>query len=540
MFQEKILALESFRSGFMSNVMKSSVLYIIPPAESHRTAEENLGVGYLAAFLREKNYYVEIIDAWLEKITLNEVFKRVDTFFKTRNIVLFVGISTYVSNIENVKKIVEYIKENYNIPIVAGGFGPSFFPNDFLDIGVDIISVGEGEITNWQLCEYFENNLDIQDVNSIVYLDNSVLVQTSKGNLICNLDQLPFPARDTINHVINRKSSVNILSARGCMGYCSFCSVVEFQKFLHGKKWRERSIVNFVDELEELYNNGIDFFKVIDDSFIESPRDALWCSMLADEIQKRNMKLRLRGSLIADCVSEEVLVELKRAGFFSFACGVENFAPSALRRFEKRASLDVNCQALDLLKKHNFYVQCGLILFDPYTTIDELWINLKYLKKYDWLITKGIFTELYAASGTRFTNKLILDSNSGDLIRYNENYIYQIKDLEVRKIYNLLKKWHKQFSYLYDKIIDPLTSPKNISFDAMAQLYNLYRLIHKNDLDILEKLLRLCALSEKELDGVIQEEINNICGLYKQIEKDAEKIYSSEGLVYDGIYNKYL
>lgn len=43
-----------------------------------------------------------------------------------------------------------------------------------------------------------------------------------------NLDNLPFPSRDTMNTVLKKKSSVNMVTARGCSGNCEFCSVISF------------------------------------------------------------------------------------------------------------------------------------------------------------------------------------------------------------------------------------------------------------------------------------------------------------------------
>lgn len=123
--------------------MKGTVIYIVPPAKSHRTAEENLGVGYLASYLRKNDIKVIIIDAWLGKISHQDLNKKIDEIFIS-NDVLFIGISTYVSNIGSVSPIVAYLKQNYNVPIVAGGFGPSFFTKEFLEIGIDIVSIGEG------------------------------------------------------------------------------------------------------------------------------------------------------------------------------------------------------------------------------------------------------------------------------------------------------------------------------------------------------------------------------------------------------------
>ncbi len=522
-------------------VMKGTVIYIVPPAKSHRTAEENLGVGYLASYLRKKDIKVIIIDAWLGKISHQKLYKKIDEIFISNDI-LFIGISTYVSNIGSVSLIVTYLKQNYNVPIVAGGFGPSFFTKEFLEIGVDIVAIGEGEITNLELCKLFCGEMTKEDVHSIAYLEKGTIRYTEKNQLILDLDQLAFPARDTMHYSIDRKSAVNILSARGCMGHCSFCSVISFQKLSKGKIWRARSINNFLDEIEILYNLNVDFFKVIDDSFIEYPRDELWCREFADELEKRNIHCRFRGSIITDYVSDGVIKELKRAGFFSFACGIENFSPNVLLRYGKRASAEINRKALNIFFKHGIYVQCGLILFDPYTTMEDLRINCAAMKEFQWVITKGVFTELYAAKGTSFTNKLLLDFDSGDLVVSNENYLYEIVDPAVRKIYYALKLWHQLHSMIYDFIIDPLTAPKNISKYAYKKLYDNYLNIHRVDLEIFQNLITLCDAEEpkEKMINYVKKSNYTYESVYVTAWNDAKNVYDSEHLYYDGNINKYL
>ena len=522
--------------------MKNKVLYLIPPAKTHRTAEENLGVGYLAAYLRQYDIQVKIIDAWLGKLSYDCVFREIDNFFKSDGLILFVGISTYVSNIEEVKTIVAYLRGKYSVPIVAGGFGPSFFQKEFLDIGIDIISIGEGEVTNFELCQYFQGRIALEDVHNIAFIKEGQICTTQRGQLIANLDSLPYPARDTIGLSLERKSAINVLSARGCMGHCTFCSVIAFQNLQKGNRWRERSIENFVDEIDELYKRGVNFFKVIDDSFIEYPRDEEWCKKFADELEKRNIVCRFRGSIIADYATEGVVRELKRAGFFSFACGIENFSATVLERYGKRASSDVNSHALTVFEKNGIYVQCGLILFDPYTTMEEIKINLSKLKQYRWVITKGVFTELYAAKGTRFTNKLLIDSKNGDLIPNNENYLYRIMNPCVRKVYEALKLWHQQHARIYDRIIDPLVAPKNITNSSYNKLYKLYRMVHDIDLDIFEYLIGLATEgnSQNTLKDYVMESNEHFSDFYTTILNEAEAIYIAEGLFYDGLDNKYI
>lgn len=50
-----------------------------PAPVTHRTAEENLGLGYLAAMLRHAGFSVQIIDGWLSNLTTQQVAAEIRT-----------------------------------------------------------------------------------------------------------------------------------------------------------------------------------------------------------------------------------------------------------------------------------------------------------------------------------------------------------------------------------------------------------------------------------------------------------------------------
>lgn len=166
-----------------------------------------------------------------------------------------------------------------------------------------------------------------------------------------SLDSFPFPSRDCMDVVLEKKSTVNMVTARGCSGNCEFCSVISFFRLSDGRIWRTRSIKNIVDEIEILYKQGITHIKIVDDSFIDGTRDEKWCEEFANEMEQRQIKVNLRGQIRADKVTDSILKNLKRAGFFSFACGIENGSQSALTRMNKKATLEDNKLALELFKK---------------------------------------------------------------------------------------------------------------------------------------------------------------------------------------------
>ena len=55
---------------------KKIILTTLSP-KTHRTSEENLGIEYLKSSLVQARYEVEIIDAWLNELEVEEVYERI-------------------------------------------------------------------------------------------------------------------------------------------------------------------------------------------------------------------------------------------------------------------------------------------------------------------------------------------------------------------------------------------------------------------------------------------------------------------------------
>jgi radical SAM superfamily enzyme YgiQ (UPF0313 family) len=529
---------------YLQNAMrkrKEKIILTTLSPDTHRTSEENLGLSYLTAVLRKNGYNVEIIDGWLGGLSDEEVLKKILDDKETS----IVGVSCYMSNndksIELAKKLREYRPQ---IKFMCGGFGPSFNPQKFVKEGAfDIAMIGEGEESIVEVCDFFTGNTErnIEDIKGIVFEKDGEIIRTENRDLISNLDIIPFPARDTMRMAKDRKSTVNILTARGCMGNCLFCSVNAFNKLSNGSKWRGRSVDSIVDELEQLQNMGVKYIKVIDDSFLENERDEQWAKEFSEKIKARGINVSLRGSLKADQVEDKKIEYLKEAGFHSFACGIENGSDTALKRMNKSANLAANKRALDILKKHGIYVQAGYILFDDNTTFEELKENYEFLREYDWIITKGIFSEMFAADGTLYTEKLKKEDKIVKNDVYDNNK-YDITDSKVKLTYNALKKWHKSHMKLYDMIIDPISSPKAIDSIGEKEFYDLYYQLKIKDLDFMQMVLDNVerGTTEEELNNKVMTQIGNNSDFYRSINRKGQALCEKYDLNYDGKENPFI
>ena len=523
------------------NKRKDKIILTTLSPDTHRTSEENLGLAYLTAVLRKNGYNVEIIDGWLGGLSDEEVLRKI----LTDKEVSVVGVSCYMSNNDKSIELARKIRETRpKIKLMCGGFGPSFNPQKFVKDGIfDIAMIGEGEESIIEVTDYFTGHSDkkIEDIKGIVFEKDGEIERTEKRNLISDLDVIPFPARDTMNMAKDRKSTVNILTARGCMGNCLFCSVNAFNKLSNGNKWRGRSVDSIVDELEQLQNMGVKYIKVIYDSFLEPERDEQWAKEFCEKVKARGIDVSLRGSLKADQVEEEKIKYLKEAGFHSFACGIENGSNTALKRMNKSATLEANKKALDILKKYGIYVQAGYILFDDNTTFQELQENYDFLREYDWIITKGIFSEMFAADGTLYTEKLKKEDKIVKNDVYDNNK-YEIVDPKVKLTYNALKRWHKSHMKLYDMIIDPISSPKAIDSIGEKSFYDLYYQLKLKDLDFMKEVLDNVekGISEEELNQKVIAQIASNSDFYSSVNKSGQALCEKYNLNYDGKENPFI
>jgi len=324
------------------------LLLLNPPFPYYASVQPPLGLAYLAAVSKTKGVEVKIIDAYAEKLSVNEIVKRIYDYMPD---ILGVTITTPVFN--TAIEILKQIKNKFSLPVIVGGAHPSALPEETLRTGVvDIVCRGEGEETLADLFDYFMKKKRLEDVLSISFLDNGNFVSTGNRRYITDLDQLPFPDWEPFDldryfsPARKKTFSLPIMTSRGCSAQCYFC-----YKEIFGSKYRVRSPENVVNEIEHLkIKYCIQEFSIIDDNFtLLNERAEKICRLIIDK--GLNLPWSLANGIRVSPLSERLLNVIKKSGCYMVFFGAETGDEKVLKSINKGITLDQIKQAVTLAKR---------------------------------------------------------------------------------------------------------------------------------------------------------------------------------------------
>ncbi len=154
-----------------------------------------LGIGYIAAVLKQEGYSVTIYHQNQHHYPNEHLTRYLD---KNRFDVIGLGFVAGYYEYRKAIKISEAIHRSKNKSFyVLGGHGPSPEPEYFLKkLHADAVVMGEGEETIKELVCAIANKSSLLHVKGIAYRDGDNIVINERRPLIANIDSLPFPAHE--------------------------------------------------------------------------------------------------------------------------------------------------------------------------------------------------------------------------------------------------------------------------------------------------------------------------------------------------------
>jgi radical SAM superfamily enzyme YgiQ (UPF0313 family) len=357
------------------------------PWEYSISSRENLALGYLAAILRAEGHAVELASCPALDWGVAELASWARSFKPH-----LVGVSLpFTDELEGALTSIRGFQEDvgWRVPIIAGGHAATASARQVLETVPQIAAVvrGEGEVTFLELVRALDRGNNLDSVAGLTVRMGDGIVSTPDRSLIANLEFLPYPARDILRHkrVANEMpEEIYLTGSRGCPYRCSFCDIKTFYKNGKGGSWRGRSPANIVGELKVLLGEfGSDaVYCFVDDQFI-GPGHAGQerARAFAREIWQCGLELSFEITCRADTVNIDTFSLLKKAGLSGVYLGLDSGSQSALDRFQKDTTVDRNLEAVKLLRDLDIGVDFGFIMFDPWTTQQDIRDNLAFLQQ---------------------------------------------------------------------------------------------------------------------------------------------------------------
>ncbi len=323
-----------------------------------------LGLGYLASTIINSRNNVSILDFEL----LGKGEKDIINFIK-KEAPHIIGIQCYTYGMNIVREYLKTIK-NYKKSIftILGGPQVTSAPIETLEYMspyIDYLITGEAEF-------------EIVKLINCLAADKPPSEKIISSSLIENLDDLPFPLWEQMNPSIYPPAPhgafyknfpvAPIVASRGCPYNCYFCEAT----FLSGSRVRYRSVENIMEEIKYLIDRfGVKEIHFVDDNFTFKKDFVM---NFCDKITSKGIKLSFAcpNGIRIDSIDKELLLMMKKAGFYSLAVGIESGSQKTLDKINKKIKLEEIKNKVKLINEVGISPVGFFIIGLPFEKIEDI------------------------------------------------------------------------------------------------------------------------------------------------------------------------
>lgn len=334
-----------------------------------------LGLECIASSAIEAGHQVEIIDLRVESRTrldfAREIKKSAPDIF---------GLYLTTFNIREALQVAKVMKAIFpQTKIVVGGPHVGMYPKETLKHPeFDLALMGEAEHTFCELLSALSGARDFRQVNGIIYREDGEIRINGNAQTVENLDVLPFPARSLLKGKYLyfgtfREPFTTMITSRGCPFNCAFCA-----KIPGSVRTRFVSAKRVVEEFLEIKKLGYREVNVFDDLFtVDRQRVIDICQGIIENELDISWSIRAR----TDCIDEEMLGYLRKAGCYRIYFGIESGTDEILKLMNKKTDTKKNMQAMELAHRFGFEIVSYFILGFPGETVETMEATIEFAKK---------------------------------------------------------------------------------------------------------------------------------------------------------------
>ena len=274
-----------------------------------------------------------------------------------------VGLTVHRSNVKTVLKFSAILKQkNKNIRIILGGpeitsryFNDKNQLEDLLDEKGDCIVVGEGEKPILSFL-----NGEIEDKTIVV--NDEVDPKEFKVPDYSDFELREYP----------KSKSISVISSRGCIKKCAFCS----ERLMY-KGFRVYSIETVLEQIEKHFKKGVSQF-IFHDSLING--DLRYLDELCDAIIGKFGKINWEAQIaVRRDMPDKVFQKIKKSGCYHLFIGLESGSDKTLKNIKKGFSAKEAKHFFQKLNEHNLSFGISVIVGFPGETEEDFQESMKFI-----------------------------------------------------------------------------------------------------------------------------------------------------------------
>ena len=331
------------------------VLFVNPAMERYtRQVAMPLGLLSIATYLKTNGHTVKILD---HTIRSSNIKKEIASFHPDA-----VGVSVLSMKSFADASAVSRAAKDAGAVVIWGGMFASLDPGlVFRNIGIDFISISEGEATWLDVMNALETGGDLKKIPGLCYAENGEVIYTETRPFIdlAILPPLDFTLVDVdkyLGSMYGCKRTALLYMAKGCIGNCSFC----FNKVFHRQCYRMRPVETFLQEVRYLTeHHGVDCIYFADELWCRNREEMLYqCRAFRESGLKFKWGVQTRVGIF----EKEDFRVMKDAGCLWIDFGIETGSREMMKKIHKGIPYDwieqtfQDCREVGIITLANFIV----------------------------------------------------------------------------------------------------------------------------------------------------------------------------------------
>lgn len=346
---------------------------------ARKTMRPQLGILSLAAILDEQGIVPKVVDLnplFLDFVKLDKPHRPAEfSTFAANHIRSFsfnaIGFSTICSSYPLTLRIAGEIAEsNPGVQVILGGPQASVVDVATLEAFpfIHYVVRGEADETFPLLLDALSNKNSIkkrEKIPGITFRRGKTIVRNADAPPILDLDKLPLPAFH-LDPRIHDYQSLPLEVGRGCPFSCTFCSTSHF----FGRRFRLKSPQKIVEQMKEIsLTYKVSTVDLDHDMFTADRKKVI---AFCDALTESASDIQWGCSARIDCIDNELIALMARAGCRGLFFGVETASPRLQKTIKKQLSLSDAIDRIQCADQHKIDTAVALITAFPDETKEEL------------------------------------------------------------------------------------------------------------------------------------------------------------------------